>query len=128
MVGKHGPRTTFTKKVFTKNTITTETSAKKATSSPTILSKVIAPETFTKKASCTPSTTAPLTIRKQRGMDFDLRVYALVDPSTPYNPDEWEDELVYSDDENVVDDDDYRGIGNNLSQIIITQDNIANDV
>jgi hypothetical protein len=60
-------------------------------------------------------------------MDFDPRVYAPVDPSRPYNPDEWEDELVYSDDENV-NDNGYRGIGNDLSQLIITQDNIANDV
>jgi hypothetical protein len=56
MVGKHGRRTTLTKKVFTKNTIATETSTKKATSSPTILSKVIAPETSTEKAACTPTT------------------------------------------------------------------------
>src|SRR6266487_2553614 len=68
----------------------------------------------------------PLDIRKQRSMEFDLRQYAQADPSEPYNPDEWEDELVHSDDENI-DDNGYRGISNDMSQIIITQDNIAND-
>src|SRR5215469_10202942 len=68
----------------------------------------------------------PLDIRKQRSMEFGPRQYVQADPSEPYNPDEWEDELVHSDDENI-DDNGYRGIGNDMSQIIIMQDNIAND-